>query len=279
MTFLFTNSTTFKLYELYKLSNSKTMKPTTIILAFLVISMSAFSQSAEQISTKSNDLISLSSMEMTSTLKIYDPRGNVRERQLTTNSGKFGDVAKVLVKFTAPADVKGTALLIYDYDDKADNMWIYMPALRKVRRVVSNERGKSFMGSEFSNADMSKPSASDFNYALLGSEKFENNDCWKTESTCKTKEIQTEQGFSRKISWIDKSNYLCYKIEFYDQANKLQRIELLSNYKKLSNGKYFAYLMTMENVQTKRKSEIITNSLKTDSKLSENIFSPALLNK
>lgn len=135
------------------------------------------------------------------------------------------------------------------------------------------------MGSEFSNADMSKPSASDFNYAILGSEKFENNDCWKIESTSKTKEIQNEQGFSKKISWIDKSNYLCYKIEFYDNANRLQRIELLSKYKKLANGKYFAYLMTMENVQTKRKSEIITNSLKTDTKLSESVFSPALLDK
>ena len=255
------------------------MKPTTFILAFLIVSMSLFSQTAEVISSKSTDLISLSSMEMTSTLKIYDSRGNVRERQLITYAGKFGDVAKVLVKFTAPADVKGTALLIYDYDDKADNMWIYMPALRKVRRVVSNERGKSFMGSEFSNADMSKPSASDFNYVILGSEKFENNDCWKLVSTCKTKEIQAEQGFSKKISWIDKSNYLCYKIEFYDNANKLHRIELLSKYNKLNNGKYFAYLMTMENVQNKRKSEIITNSLKTDSKLSENVFSPALLDK
>ena len=255
------------------------MKPITFILAFFVVSMSLFSQTAEVISSKSNDLISLSSMEMNSTLKIYDPKGNVRERQLITNSGKFGDVAKVLVKFTAPADVKGTALLIYDYDNKADNMWIYMPALRKVRRVVSNERGKSFMGSEFSNADMSKPSASDFNYKLLGTEKFENNDCWKVESTCKTKEIQNEQGFSKKISWIDKSNYLCYKIEFYDNSGKLQRIELLSKYKKLNNGKYFAYLMTMENVQTKRKSEIITNSLKTDTKLSESVFSPTMLDK
>src|SRR5665647_1111812 len=147
------------------------MKTKLIFTALaMFISMTLFSQSPQEIVQKSVDMIDISSMEMISTLKIMDAKGNVRERQITTASKKFGDANKMLIKFIAPADVKGTTLLVYDYDNKSDNMWIYMPALRKVRRIVSTEKGKSFMGSEFTNADMSKPNDTDFSYSLLGSE-------------------------------------------------------------------------------------------------------------
>ena len=74
--------------------------------------------------------------------------------------------------FTSPADVRGTAMLIYDYENKDDDMWIYMPAIRKIRRIVSSEKGKNFMGSEFTNADMSKPNMNDFDYRILSSETY-----------------------------------------------------------------------------------------------------------
>ena len=188
-------------------------------------------------------------------------------------------MTKTLLKFKAPADVKGIGLLIYDYDEKSDDMWIYLPALRKTRRIVSSEKGKSFMGSEFTNADMSIPNPDDFSYKVLGEESLNSKMCWKIESSCKDEDIEDENGYSRKLSWIDKESSVCYKIEFYDFDNVLHKVQSISEYTPQKNGKYFAYLMEMKNVQNKRTSIMTVNSLTLDSNLSEQSFSPTMLDK
>src|SRR4030042_2147588 len=132
------------------------MKSLTLLAAFL-LPAAISAQTAKEISQKATEVIDYASMEMVSTLKIYDAKGSERVRQITTATRKFGEKNKTMIKFISPADVKGTAMLIYDYENTGDDMWIYMPALRKTRRIVSTEKGKNFMGSEFTNADMSKP--------------------------------------------------------------------------------------------------------------------------
>lgn len=256
---------------------NKNMKTSIILSLFVFLSVAAFSQSAVEISKKSTNTIDIGDMEMTSTIYIRDARSNVRERKIVTASKTFGDASKMLIKFIAPADVMGTSLLVYDYENKADNMWIYMPALRKVRRIVSSEKGKSFMGSEFTNADMSMPNMSDFDYKIIGSEKIDTKDCWKIESKCKTAAIEAENGFSYRISFIDKSNYLCYRVEYYSSKNSLQRVQTISKYKKQSNGKYFAYQMLMANKVNKRESEMIIEQFQVGSKMTEADFSPTAL--
>ena len=238
-----------------------------------------FSQTAQEICKKSSDAIDVGNMEMVSTIHIRDTKGNDRVRQITTASKQFGNATKMLIKFISPADVKGTAILVYDYENEADNMWIYMPALRKVRRVVSSERGKNFMGSEFTNADMSKPNIADFEYTILGSETYNGKNCWKIEAKCKTSAIENENGFAKRISIIDKSNFLCYKVEFYNASSKPERIQTISNYKIQPNGKYYAYNMLMENVKTGRKSEMITDKFQSGSLLPESAFAPTALEK
>ena len=251
-----------------------------ITVAVLMISSSLiFSQTAREISDKSTDAIEFNSMEMALTLKIYDAKGRVRTRQITSASKKFGEITKTIMKFTAPADVKGTAILIYDYENKNDGMWIYMPAIRKIRRIVSSEKGKNFMGSEFTNADMSKPNMNDFSYKILSSETYKGHTCWKIETTCKDEDIEDENGYSKKIAWIDKASYLCYKIEFYDFSGDLHKVQTIEQYKKQSNGKYFGFYMKMENKQNGRKSVMTINKFQIGSTMTENKFTPAMLNK
>lgn len=254
---------------------------TPIITFFLLslISFNAQTQDAAEISKKSMDAIDIGNMEMTSTIIISDGKGNNRTRQITTASKQFGEANKMIIRFMAPADVKGTALLVYDYDKKSDDMWIYMPAMRKVRRVISTEKGKNFMGSEFTNADMSKPNFDDFNYKLLCYETLNGNECSKIESECKTADIANEYGFAKRISYIDKNTYLCYKVEYYNTAGKLHRIQSISNYKKQPNGKYFAYNMKMENTINGRKSEMKIDKFQAGSQLPESAFAPVNLDK
>ncbi|MDO5664541.1 MAG: outer membrane lipoprotein-sorting protein [Bacteroidia bacterium] len=256
------------------------MKTKLIILSLaLFFSVTMFGQSAQEISEKSSDIIDITSMEMVSTLKIVDNKENVRERQITTASKKFGNVNKLMVKFISPADVAGTTLLVYDYEDQSDNMWIYMPALRKVRRIVSSEKGKNFMGSEFTNADMSKPNTSDFTYALQGNETIDGKECWKLEITPKTAALKSENGYSKRVAYIDKSNYFAYRIDFYNLSGKLNRIQTIKDYRKQSNGKYFAYFMEMKNVLNGRRSELKVDKFQAGSKLPESAFAPTAIEK
>jgi hypothetical protein len=249
------------------------------ILFALGVSSAISAQTAREISEKATDAIEYNAMEMTSTLKIYDAKGSERIRQVTTATKKFGETSKTLIKFISPADVKGTAILIYDNENAADDMWIYMPALRKTRRIVSTEKGKNFMGSEFTNADMSKPNMNDFQYKILGSEIFEGKSCWKIESVCNNETVANENGFSRKVSTIEKSTYLCHKVEFYNLEEELNKIEFIRQYKKQASGKYFAYEMEMRNEQNGRKSFLIIDKFQTGSTLPESAFTAAMLEK
>lgn len=253
--------------------------PLLVLTSILCFSAGLKGQDAREVSKNSADIIALSSMEMVTTLKIYDQKNNMRTRKVSIASKKFGDVTKMIMKFVEPADVRGTAILVYDYEGKSDDMWIYMPALKKSRRIVSTEKGKNFMGSEFTNADMSKPNIDDFNYKILSSESLDGKNCFKIEATPKTDEIRNENGFGKKITYIEKSNYLCHKIEYYDLNGKLSKTQIISEYKPVSDGKYFYYLMEMKNEQTGRKSVLTTDAFQVGSKLSESFFSPANLEK
>jgi hypothetical protein len=236
-------------------------------------------QNARQIVEKASQVIEFEASEMTATLKIYDAQGRVRERQIANASKKFGTVTKSMIKFLAPADVKGTAMLVFDYQDKDDDMWIYLPALRKSRRIVSTEKGKSFMGSEFSNADMSRPNLDQFKHEMAGSAVLDGRDCWKVESTCRSKEIADELGFSRKLAWIEKGSYLTHQIQFYGRDERLLKTMSLSDYRQQGDGKYFAFQMEMKNAQNKRRSTITVNQFQLGSALNESYFSVATLEK
>ncbi|NLF43159.1 MAG: outer membrane lipoprotein-sorting protein [Bacteroidales bacterium] len=250
-----------------------------ITCLFLFLFPEIKAQSAIEIVDNSQSSIDMESMEMLSTLKIIDAKGRERIRQVSTASRKFGKTSKRLIKFTAPADVQGTAMLIFDNEDSNDDMWIYMPALRKTRRIVSTEKGKSFMGSEFTNADMSKPDKNQFDYKMLGSTTIEGKDCHKIEMSCKNQAIAQENGYHKKIMYIEKGTFLTHKMEFFDKDGKLQRTQILKDYKKQSSGKYFSFYMEMKNEQNGRKSIMITDKFQIGSNLPESNFTPAMLEK
>ncbi len=257
------------------------MKSITFLALILTIcSMpEMYSQDAKEISEKSLELTRVDAMEMTSTLTIIDQKGRERVRQTTTASKKFGETTKIITKFISPADVKGTGLLVYDHKNQDDDMWIYLPALRKVRRIVSSEKGKSFMGSEFSNADMSAPKIDDYQYKILGSVNFEGKDCWQIESIPVNQQIADDMGFSKKISWVDKGFFFTCKNVFYDYDGEVFKEILLSQYEEIDDGKYMVRKMEALNLQNDRKSVMTIDKLQKGSALTENSFTPAALEK
>lgn len=251
----------------------------SIVIVFMLLFSTAYlkAQTAREISENATEVMDMTSMEMVSTLKIYDQKGRVRVREIATATRKFNGVSKTIIKFLSPTDVKGTAMLIYDYEDQPDDMWIYLPALRKTRRIIASEKGKSFMGSEFANADMSKPDMDDFTYKILSRENYKGKLCWKIESVCKDETIEEEHGYQKRISWIEDKTWLVRKIEFYDAYGELHKVQRIKDYKKQPNGKFFAFYMEKENVQNDRKSVLTITKFQSNSVMKEAAFAPALL--
>jgi hypothetical protein len=177
--------------------------------------------------------------------------------------------------------VKGIGLLVFDYDKKPDDLWIYMPAIRKTRRIVSSEKKKSFMGSEFSNADMTTSNLYDYNYKLLGNESVDGTDCWKIESIPANDDIIETTGYSRQIVFLGKNDLVLREVIFYDEDGELLKtltasdIEVIDN----TNEKKMSRFMRMENHQNERKSVIIINEVKVNENLKDEMFSIDFIEK
>jgi hypothetical protein len=250
-----------------------------LIVAIILISSVSFGQDARQITQKAINLTRIDAMEMTSTLKIYDAKGRERVRQMATASKKFDNVTKIITRFVSPPDVKGTGILIYDYDDRDDDMWIYLPALRKTRRIVSSEKGKSYMGSEFSNADMSVPNLEDFTYSIEGSEQLDGKDCWMVTAVPVNDEVADNNGYSKRISWVEKETYFTYKSTFYDFDDLIFKEITMDQYEGMGDGKYIIRRMEAENLDNGRRSVMTIDQVQKGSELTENSFSPSALEK
>jgi hypothetical protein len=254
-----------------------------IILSLLIsiAGISANGQGGRDIVQKSRDAVKVSSFEATSTLIINDGRGNQRIRKNTMASKTFADnTEKRIIKFISPAEVKGTGILIFDHDENSDDMWIYLPAMRKTRRIVSSEKSKGFMGSEFSNADMTAPAIDDFTYAVLGSESMNDKECWKLESIPINMDKEDEYGYSRVISWICKNDYIVQRTEFYDFDDEhFKTIETLK-YKLLDEveKKYMITEMFADNLSSGRSSSMKMDQIQI-SDTNEDYFTVAYLER
>ncbi len=252
-----------------------------LLTGFLFLNLTV--PSGREIMEKARQASQFKGLEAITTLRIYDGKGHERVRQTSMASREFdnGATEKRIIRFLAPAEVKGTGMLIFDYTDKNDDMWIYMPALRKTRRIVSTEKSKSFMGSEFSNADMSAPNLDDFRYTVLRSETFEGTECWVIEAIPVSVELMDEVGYDRRISWIGKNDFVQRKAEYYDEDDELFKRLVASDIKLIDpkGSKYMAMHMEMLNQENGRRSVMTMEKIEFNPDVKEEYFTLSYLEK
>jgi hypothetical protein len=191
-------------------------------------------------------------------MTVIEKNGTTRNNKLSMATKLYdgGKTEKRIYRFLEPADVKGTGVLVFDYEAKADDLWIFMPALRKTRRIVSSDRGKAFMGSEFSFADLTIPDLSSYSAALVKEESAGGEACYVIDVTPKDAAVGKEEGYSKKTYWVSKSTFSVRKGVFYDLAGaKLKELNT-SDIKLLDAAKkrHRAMKMEMSNAQNGRKS-------------------------
>jgi len=242
------------------------------MLLLPLMQLAAQQPDAGQIMSKARDLSMSGSLSANVSLTITEKGGATRNRTISMATKSYPDgLEKRFIRFMEPADVRGTAMLIVDNEKTADEMWIYLPALKKVRRIVSTEKGKSFMSSEFSNADISSPPVTDFIHR-----HFENsgkNNMWIIESVPVNEDKADEYGYSRRISYISMDKNQVQKIEFYNFDNELFKVIEIRSILALPDGKYFIKDMLASNVITNRKSELLFSNINEGTKIEDTYFS------
>ena len=226
---------------------------------------------ASEILNKCRDLSITNSLSATINLTITERSGATRSRTISMTSKSYQDgQEKRFIRFIEPADVKGTAMLVIDNKNSADEMWIYLPALKRTRRIVSSEKGKSFMSSEFSNADMSSPAVTDFSNRHL--DNSGKNGQWVIESVPSTDMIADEYGYSKKINYVDAEKFQIIRMEFYNFDNQLYKVIEITATSPLSGGRYLVKDMTSSNLLTGRKSRILFTDVREGVKVDDSFF-------
>lgn len=227
----------------------------TIITTFaLLIAISTYGQTGREIAQKVKDRPNGDTRQSEMTMTLINKRGRERVRKLISHSIDVGKDKKTIMFFQYPGDVKGTGFLTWDYDEvgKDDDKWLYLPAMKKTRRISgSSAKQDYFMGTDFTYDDMGSRNVDEDTHTLLGEETINGHKCWKLESIPKDK----RDIYSKKITWIRKDCLVVEKADYYDRMEKLHRQLILSNINKV-DGFWIAQKLEMTNVQTHHKTII-----------------------
>ncbi len=264
----------------------KPVKTIFIALGFMAaasVGIGAADLSAKEIMNQNCQVGKINDMQNISTITMYNEGGQsrIRKTQGVTKLQKNQIDYFKMIRFVEPADVKGTGVLTVEHTGGDDDVWIYLPALKKSRRIVSSEKSNSFMGTEFSYSDMLSPKVEDYRYELLKTENFAGADCYVVESDPANQKVLTEQGYSKKISWIRKDNFVESKVDYYDKSGSLLKTLTTSNITMVdqTSHKWLALKREMQNLQTKRKTIMDFNKIKVNSGVSDDFFTLRYLEK
>ena len=154
-------------------------------------------------------------------LQVFDAKGKVTDKRWTFDRlGAHGD-SKAVLRFTAPAEVKGLALLVVNHPDRASDQWMWIPAIERDRRIALQDRSTRFFGTDFSFEDLEERDVNQFDYTLLGDDSIDGAPSWKIQSTPKGAKVSQ---YTRSIVWIRKDTYAVARIENFLEDRIVRRL-------------------------------------------------------
>jgi hypothetical protein len=175
---------------------------------------------------------------------------------------------KSMVLFDTPRDIEGTALLSHAKILDPDDQWLYLPALKRVKRISSSNKSGPFVGSEFAFEDFTSIELNKFDYSFIGVEACGDLQCDVVERLPRYE----NSGYTKQIAWVDQADFQLRKVEFYDRRGDLLKVLELADYRKYDNGIWRAHLLSMSNVQTKKQTDLIYDAYAFDGELKDSDF-------
>jgi hypothetical protein len=221
-------------------------------------------------------------LEQDMLMVLIDKNGNKRIRDLKSYSKDFAEDEHRTLFFKSPADVKNTGFLTYDYDDssKDDDQWLYLPALKKVKRIPSNDKSSSFMGSDFSYFDMTDRDLDNYDFKILKETTVRGHDAWMIESTPNNQEVIDESGYEKTIAIVRKDNFMVVRAINFMTNGKKKYLDLTKIHEE--NGIWVVDEMTMttkKGKHTLHKTILSFNNIQLNQPIDNGIFTTRRIEK
>ncbi|MDB2589628.1 outer membrane lipoprotein-sorting protein [Candidatus Thioglobus sp.] len=260
-----------------------------VTLSALLGATSAFgADQARSIMDKADARDDGDSMVSTMQMTLIDKNNKQRTRQMRTFSKDIdANTEHKTIFFLSPSDVKNTAFLTYDYsgDDKDDDQWMYLPALKKTKRIPASDKDAAFMGSDFSYSDMTDKELDDYSYKLLGESTIKrakgDEQVWKIEALPANQGVIDETGYTKSILYVRKDNYVLTRAKFYlKKASRIKYMDVKEIQK--IDGIWVAMKTTMTTKQGKQTlhKTILTNSdVRINQPIDSNMFTIRTIEK
>ena len=205
------------------------------------------------------------------TMRLLSKEGGERVRVLimARRNVKTGGDQKYFILFLQPADVRDMTFIVWKYPQRDSDRWLYIPAIKLVKRIAADDKRSSFVGSDFSYEDVSGRAVEEDNHTLLREEKYAGKEVYVLKSVPKD---EKSADFGYKVSWVDKGSFVLWKEEYYDKRGSLSRVFTADEVKTIQ-GFPTTVRRTMKNVQTGRRTEVTYEEVKYNLALADSLFS------
>jgi hypothetical protein len=222
-------------------------------------------------------------IKTTTVIKTTDKDGHEKTSKVLIYSQLFdnGKTEKRRIEILDPSDMKGTIIFVFDYSDKPDEKYVYMPAIKQARKIAGNNMSKSFVGTVFTGADMTLPSTNNYILKLFSDTIINGNKCYSIYCFPKDKKITSQTNYSKQILYINKNNFIVERGKFFDKKGILRKTMEVKHIKKVEKTKpvYMAVTIEIKDLRTDKKSVMNIQDIQLDTKFDNNLFSPELLNR
>lgn len=211
-----------------------------------------------------------------STMILRNRQGRENQRDMRTSvleTAADGD--KSVTIFDSPGDVRGTALLTFTHKVGDDDQWLYLPALKRVKRITASNKSGSFMGSEFAFEDLGSREVEKYTYQYLKDEQVDDHTCFLIELMPKDR----DSGYSRILSWVDTAEYIAHKEDYYDKHGKLLKTLHLSDYQQYLGFLWRAHRLEMVNHQNGKDTDLLLSGFQFDTGLTDRDFTTTSLKR
>jgi len=209
-------------------------------------------------------------------MTLVNKQGKERVRKIKQISKDFGDVEKSIMFFMTPADVRNTSFMNWSYTKKgkSDDQWIYLPVIKKVKRISSDSKSDYFMGSDFTYDDLGDRKLDADTHKLLREEKFKGETCYVVESKAKDSDYM----YSKTVTWVIKGKNIGLKKEFYDEDGEHLKTLFVEKYEKIGDYNIITESV-MKNIQKKHKTVMSLSKIKVDKGVSDKKFTERMMKR
>lgn len=219
--------------------------------------------------------------DMTMTLENEDGQQRVRKLAALTKLKPDGVNNQRVLRFQSPADIKGTVTLLIEQTGQDDDMWIYLPSLKKTRRLVSDNKRDSFVGSDLTFGDLIGHKPSEWISTLQKEDVLDNKPVYVIESLPKDESVKSHTGYSKRLIWIDKQSNVALKTDYWDETGQFLKTIQVSDIRlvDVDRAKWQFMDLNAENFQTHHKTVLHFDDYKVNQNLADTLFNPSSLEK